>query len=164
MELPHTTGCLVCGRENPHGLKLSLHVDDAGIVTVDFTPAPHHIGFTGVTHGGVLASVLDEAMVWAATWAGKRFCLCAEMTVRFRQPSRVGQKLRVEARVDMHRTRMILTRGKALAEDGSVVVEASGKYMPLSAEENRAFVATLVDEAGTTETARQLKAGAVSSA
>ena len=27
MELPHTAACLVCGRDNPHGLHLHLHVD-----------------------------------------------------------------------------------------------------------------------------------------
>ena len=77
IELPHTAGCLVCGRDNPHGLHLSLHVDpDSGIVTVDFIPLAEHIGFEGIIHGGVLATVLDEAMVWAATWAGRRFCVC----------------------------------------------------------------------------------------
>src|SRR5687767_8880829 len=36
IELPHTAGCLVCGRQNPHGLRLSLHVDPgSGVVTVE---------------------------------------------------------------------------------------------------------------------------------
>src|SRR5687767_15623921 len=54
MELPHTAGCLVCGRQNPHGLRLSLDVDESsGVVRVDFTPRPEHIGFEGIVHGGV---------------------------------------------------------------------------------------------------------------
>ena len=60
MELPHTAGCLVCGRQNPHGLGLSLHVDEgSGVVSVEFAPRPEHIGFEGIVHGGVLATVLD---------------------------------------------------------------------------------------------------------
>ena len=67
MELPHTAGCLVCGRQNPHGLKLSLHVDEAtGIVRMDFAPRPEHIGFEGIVHGGVLATLIDTATFWAA--------------------------------------------------------------------------------------------------
>ena len=53
MELPHTAGCLVCGRENPHGLHLSLHVDQpTGVVRVAMTPGPTHIGFQGVVLKG----------------------------------------------------------------------------------------------------------------
>src|SRR4051794_29993970 len=75
IELPHTSGCLVCGRQNNYGLKMSLFVDPAsGIVSIDFSPKPIHIGFEGIVHGGFLATLFDEAMVWAATWANKRFC------------------------------------------------------------------------------------------
>src|SRR4029450_2695085 len=85
IELPHTAGCLVCGRQNPHGLKLSLHVDEGGTGGAEFTPRAEHIGFEGIVHGGVLATVLDEAMVWAATWAGRRVCVAGGMTGRFRR-------------------------------------------------------------------------------
>src|SRR4051812_42310858 len=82
LELPHTEGCLVCGKKNAFGMKLNLFVDpSSGIVVVDFSPRPEHIGFTGVAHGGMLATVIDEAMVWAATWSMKRFCLCGELSV-----------------------------------------------------------------------------------
>src|SRR3954452_18766193 len=84
LELPHTPGCLVCGRENPHGLHLSLHVDPAaGVIAVTFTPRPEHIGFVGIVHGGVVATVLDEAMVWAAIWACRRACVAGGMAGRF---------------------------------------------------------------------------------
>src|SRR5215211_2330757 len=104
LELPHTRGCVVCGRGNTVGLGLSLFVNPAiGVVRVNYTPRAPHIGFEGVVHGGVLATVIDEAMVWAATWAGKRFCLCGEMTVRYRAPAGVGRALTVEARVESAR-------------------------------------------------------------
>ena len=160
MELPHTPGCLVCGRENPHGLHLHLEVDAAGVVTTRFAPGPEHIGFQGVTHGGVLATVLDEAMVWAATWAGRRFCLCGEMTVRFRRPALVGQPLTFEARVEQARSRVVTTTAVVRDAAGTVVAEASGKYVPLPDEKNREFVGTLVHEPATAEAARVLKAAA----
>src|ERR1700710_2015642 len=99
IELPHTHGCLVCGQANPLGLKLHLFVDPAsGVVSVEFTPRVEHIGFEGIVHGGVVATVIDEAMVWAATWGGRRFCVCGEMSVRFRQSAQVGQPVLVAAR------------------------------------------------------------------
>ena len=164
MELPHTAGCLVCGRQNPHGLKLSLHADEAtGAVRVDFTPRPEHIGFEGIVHGGVLATVLDEAMVWAATWAGKRFCVAAEMSIRFRRSAAVGVPLRTEASVEASAAkrpgtpRLLHARGVILDQAGATVAEATGKYILVSPERNRDVIRTLVDEPATTATARVLR-------
>ena len=163
IELPHTAGCLVCGRENPHGLHLHLYVDEVcGDVTTRFAPGPTHIGFTGVAHGGILATVFDEAMVWAATWSGKRFCLCGEMTVRFRQPALVGMNLIFKAKIELARSRIIATTATAYDDAGTLVAEASAKYVPLPPDKNREFVATLVDEASTRETARRFHEAASS--
>ena len=159
MELPHTSGCLVCGRDNPLGLRLALHVDPAtGVVTTDFTPRPEHIGFEGIIHGGVLATVLDEAMVWAATWAGRRFCVCGEMTVRFRNSAAVGQPLSVQASVDPgRRARLIQTTASVLAAGGAVVAEATGKYVPVPEGRHRAVLQTLIDEPTTAPAAALLR-------
>lgn len=157
LQLPRTQGCLVCGRDNPIGLHLTSFVDDAsGVISNHFTPTAHHIGFHGVIHGGLLATVLDEAMVWAATWAGKRFCLAAEMTIRFKAPARVGADLTTEARIDFARTRLVTTTG-VIREGEVVIAEATGKYMPLSIEESAKFVATLVDDPASDEAAAMLR-------
>jgi acyl-coenzyme A thioesterase PaaI-like protein len=162
-ELPHTRGCLVCGRENPHGLHLHLHVDEeTGVVTCTFTPLPEHIGFEGVVHGGILATVLDEAMVWAATWSGKRFCVCGELNVRFKALAKIGEPVTVEAKIVSPRPRLIQTDGTILDADGNTLVTATAKYVPLPPEKNRQFVATLVDEPGTVETTAAMRQAAVS--
>jgi uncharacterized protein (TIGR00369 family) len=161
MELPHTAGCLVCGRQNPHGLMLSLHVEEStGVVSVTFTPRPEHIGFEGIVHGGVLATVLDEAMVWAATWAGKRFCVAGEITVRFRKSAGVGRALRAEVKVESNRARLIQTAGAVTDDRGEVIAEATGKYVPVAPDRNRHVIATLVDEPSTASAASILKAAA----
>jgi uncharacterized protein (TIGR00369 family) len=158
LELPHTPNCLVCGRANPHGLHLSLHVNPAtGIVTTTFTPTQNHIGFEGIIHGGILATVLDEAMVWAATWSGKRFCVCGELTVRFRESAPVGESLTATAQIEQARGRLITITSEIKRADGSLIASASGKYIPLPDDRNRAFVATLVDAPATAETAAALR-------
>ena len=162
LQLPHTAGCLVCGRDNPHGLRLDLHVDnETGVVRVEFTPRREHIGFEGVVHGGALATVLDEVMVWAATWAGRRFCVCAEMTTRFRREAQVGRALSVEANVESNRPRLIATTGVVRdASSGETLATATGKYVPVPPERNRAFVQTLVPHGDTEPAARVLRAAA----
>ena len=159
LQLPHTAGCLVCGRDNPHGLRLDLNVDpETGLVRVEFTPRPEHIGFAGVVHGGVIATVIDEAMVWAATWAGRRFCVCGELTTRFRREAAVGRGLVVEAKVESNRPRLVVTAAEVRdASSGEVVATGAGKYVPVPPDRNRAFVQTLVPDDATRETARVLQ-------
>jgi acyl-coenzyme A thioesterase PaaI-like protein len=154
IELPHTSGCLVCGRANPHGLHLSLHVDPlTGEVGTRLLTQPQHVGFDGIVHGGVLATVLDEAMVWAATWAGRRFCVCAEMTVRFKESAGVGESLTFTARVESKRSRLITTVGEARRSNGTVLVEAAGKYSPVPPERHTEFMGTFLEEPATREAA-----------
>ena len=150
----------MCGRENPHGLHLHLHVEEeTGVVRCEFTPLTAHIGFEGVVHGGILATVLDEAMVWAATWSGKRFCVCGELNVRYKALAKVGEAVVVEAKIVSARPRLIQTDGVIRDADGNVLVTATAKYVPLPAERNREFVATLVDEPGTERTTKAMRSG-----
>ena len=158
LQLPHTAQCLVCGRDNPHGLKLDLFVDpQTGVVTADFIPAPHHVGFEGIIHGGLLATVLDEAMTWAATWWGKRFCVCGEMTIRLRQGVAVGQNLRVEAIADRARPKLIEPTAKLFDEYHKLLATASGKYVPIAADRHERFIRSFVEDARTAQSAAMLR-------
>ncbi|HWB53608.1 MAG TPA: PaaI family thioesterase [Tepidisphaeraceae bacterium] len=160
LELPHTANCLVCGRSNPHGLHLSLHVDASdGSIHTRFTPTDQHIGFESIAHGGVLATVLDEAMVWAATWKYRRFCLCAEMNVRFLRPAIVGEEMTVVASVASFRPRLATTTAQILDSKGQLLAEGSGKYMPMPETNHRAVVTSFVKESVTDEAARILSQG-----
>ncbi|HEY1921878.1 MAG TPA: PaaI family thioesterase [Tepidisphaeraceae bacterium] len=159
LELPHTPGCLVCGPVNSRGLHLSLFVDPAtGIVETRYVPAIEHIGFEGIVHGGAIATVLDEVMVWAASWHGKRFCVCGEMNVRFRQSGKIGSPLMCRAKIESSRARLITTTAEALDESGQIIASATGKYVPLPPDQNRAFVQTFIKKPATEAAAKLMHA------
>jgi acyl-coenzyme A thioesterase PaaI-like protein len=159
LELPHTAGCLVCGPGNAKGLRLHLHVDpQTGIVQTRFAPEAEHIGFEGMAHGGVLAAVFDEAMVWAASWAGKRFCVCGEMSVRFRRKAQVGHMLIFRARVESRRAKLIATSAEAVDAHGAIVAAATGKYVPIPRDVNHQFVRTFVSDPATAAAAEMMRA------
>lgn len=124
--------CFGCGAENPIGLRLRFTADERG-VSAPFVPLPEHQGFEGVVHGGIIASVLDEAMAWATaagTWA-----VTGEMRVRFRQRVQVGDRTRVRASVDESRGRIIKVSAELVREDdGSVVAAATGTFVRVAAE------------------------------
>ena len=159
LELPHSAGCLVCGKQNPHGLQLSLFVEDStGEVRCNFTPTPLQSGFENITHGGAIAAAVDEAMVWAAIWRVKRFCLCGELTVRYRHPMSTNQPLQINAIVDFSRHKLVETSAKIFdATNQKLLGTASAKYVPVSPEQHQQFFATMIDDPATAAAKSMLK-------
>ena len=145
-ELPHTHSCFVCGETNPLGLKLRFHqIDDT--VQVKFTPGEHHIGFKGVTHGGLLATVLDEIMVWACAVRTRRFAYCAEMTVRYLHPATPGTELTAIGRlVEDRRGRLFHASGELVDSNGARLAESTGKYLPLKDSDTKLMVEDFVGD------------------
>ncbi|MFH1652301.1 MAG: PaaI family thioesterase [Chloroflexota bacterium] len=115
--------CFGCGAHNAIGLKLSFR-DEAGGVRTEYTPVEDFQGWPGIVHGGILGCLLDEAVGYAARFAGVK-CLTAKMTMRISRPVRIGEALVITARVT-RRTRKLLTSEAQLAtRDGKVVAEAT---------------------------------------
>ena len=147
-ELPHTKSCFVCGEDNTHGLRQRFETDGR-VVRSHFTPRAEHAGFTGVVHGGILATLLDEIMVWACAVNARRFGYCAEMTVRFHRPAAPGKELLVEAElVADRRGRVFEAKGELRSAAGEVVASATGKYMPVGDSELAGLQQDIVGDLG----------------
>jgi len=145
-ELPHTHSCFVCGESNPLGLKLRFHTNGQ-VVTTQFVPRPEHIGFKGVVHGGLLATVLDEIMVWACAVQTRRFAYCAELNVRFLHPLSPGEEVRVTGElVENRRNRLYTTRSQVRNPAGQLLAEGAGKYLPIPAGQLPPMMAELVGD------------------
>lgn len=124
--------CFGCGNQNPIGLQLRFRELPDGGVWADFSPVREHEGYLGMTHGGVISAVLDEAMSWAITAAGD-VAVTARMAVTFRRPARVGVPLRVVAAESQRRSRLIdVTARLVEVESGAQVAEAEGRFMRVS--------------------------------
>jgi uncharacterized protein (TIGR00369 family) len=131
--LPYTRDCFVCGAHNPHGLHLRFRREGDEVLS-DFTAQTEHAGFRGIVHGGILATVLDEAMFWAAASTTKRFCVAAELNVRFVEKVAVGQKLVCVARLKADRGRIWESEAELRDENGKVYVRATCKQVPINTE------------------------------
>ncbi|SFL60646.1 PaaI family thioesterase [Halanaerobium salsuginis] len=84
--------CFACGKENPISLALKFERISETEVEAKFTPQPIHQGYTGVIHGGILATLLDEAMAYAVGERGIK-AFTAELNIRYKKPAQVGEKL-----------------------------------------------------------------------
>lgn len=133
--LPNTRSCYVCGIENPIGLRLGFQSDDARTVAeTRFSFRPEFAGFRDTVHGGAIATVLDEVMVWAIGVAAKQFVYCAELTVRYQRPARPGAELVARGEVtEDRRGRLFIARGELRDASGQLLAESTGKYLPVPA-------------------------------
>ena len=130
MQLPYTKNCFVCGAHNPHSL--GVRFQQVGEeVQADFTPTLHQAGFRDIVHGGIIATALDEAMFWAAACQMKRFCLAAELNVRFVQKVTVGQPLRLVAKFVADRRRVWESSAELRDAAGRVLATATCKQIPV---------------------------------
>ncbi len=149
-QLPYTRNCFVCGADNPHGLHLRFRREGEQVVA-DFVPRAHHAGFRGIVHGGIVATALDEAMFWAAATAKKRFCLAAELSVRFLKKITVGQKLVIAARLLSDRGRLWESGAELRDEAGTVYARATCKQVPMSAAEMKHAAVDFLPDPATAE-------------
>jgi acyl-coenzyme A thioesterase PaaI-like protein len=129
--LPHTRSCFVCGESNPIGLRLRFETDGR-IVKSHFVPRAEHIGFKQTVHGGLIATVLDEIMVWACAVVTKRFAYCAELNVRFVHPLRPNEEVLAQAELAANRKGKIFeAKGELRQVGGLLLATATGKYLPV---------------------------------
>ena len=123
--------CFVCGEKNPAGLKIRLRTDaERGEAASDVTFAPHFQGWAGIVHGGLLATVLDEALIYAAGARGFK-CVTGEVTVRYVKPASTGVTYALKGRFVEDKGRIVLAESTLLDADGQEVARASGKLFKI---------------------------------
>jgi acyl-coenzyme A thioesterase PaaI-like protein len=136
MELNDTTDyqrCFVCGQHNPYGLHLVFRLENNSIVA-DFQPREEHQGFPGIIHGGIVASILDEALGRTSILAERpEWTMTGRLEVRYRRYVPYGQVLRVRAFLGTQRRKMLQATGiLTLADDeNTILAEAQGTFLAL---------------------------------
>jgi len=125
--------CFACGEKNACGLKLKFKYSlspGGGRLTSEFTPSKIHQGYKDITHGGIITTILDEAMIQAAIAEGIN-PITAEINVRFKKPLQVNEKTIAEAEIIKKSPRLIEAQARLLRQDdGSVIAEAHAKLIP----------------------------------
>ncbi len=122
--------CFACGPENPYGLHLKFEQVD-GAAVAQFTPEKRHQGWDGLVHGGIIFTLLDEALAYAAIFASGRPAVTAEMQARIRKPCPVGLTLTATGRMVRQRLGVVIGEARLSGEDGEIYAESTGKFVLL---------------------------------
>jgi len=127
MEMLIDERCFVCGEENEGGLRLRFETAD-GRATTCCVVADQHQGYAGVSHGGIVAALLDEVMVYAAVSLG-HWAATAELSVRYHRPVPTGRSLTVVGEVTGQRRRVVECRAEIRSEAGELLASATAKLV-----------------------------------
>lgn len=116
--------CFVCGKQNPIGLKLIFKTEGRKTTAV-FTPKKEHQGYKDIVHGGILSTVLDEAMTRLGYQVGLN-TVTAHIEVDFRKPAYVNQPLTLEGEILREEGRKVFAKSRITNKNREVVAEATG--------------------------------------
>lgn len=132
MGIENNDRCFVCGKQNPYGLQVNPEVKRAGAeVHIECTPPNHMQGWKNILHGGIISTLLDEAIthIGIETYGGP--AVTAQLEVRFRNPAPTGVKLYVSAeRIKVSR-RLVEAKATVKLSDNTVIATGTGKVMPV---------------------------------
>jgi len=120
--------CFACGKDNPFGLKLKIFGDSNGVHS-SFQVKQRHEGFKDITHGGIIATILDEMIAWACRKRNLDV-LTAELIVRYKQKLPVGETVQATGRIIQQHGRLII--GESLIKDSKGQIIATGQAKMLS--------------------------------
>ena len=122
------TTCFACGSDNPHGLQLKFHADSDGAASANLALSSQWEGPRGIAHGGIVSTLLDEAMAKAVAATGRK-AMTAELRVRFRESAKTGERLQLRGLVVRQEKRLIETEATLVATDGRERAHAWGKFV-----------------------------------
>ncbi len=97
-ETTSSVGCFGCSASNAQGLRLAFR-REGDEVEAQAVLGDAFAGYDGLLHGGIVSTLLDEAMGWAILEIAGRFAVTRSLRVEFRRPAMVGRPLTVRARI-----------------------------------------------------------------
>ena len=110
--------CFACGPDNAAGMHLKFIFDkQRRIFVCRFRLDQRYTGPPGHCHGGIIATILDEAM-GKVNKLRQVIALTSQMTVDYLRPVPLNQPLRVESREVSVRGRKHVNMGEILNQKG----------------------------------------------
>lgn len=126
-------GCFGCGDANPTGLQLRFYVDAKAGVVCRLQLAARFQGPPGYAHGGIIATLLDEAM----SKANRRrdvYAMTRQMSVDFLRPVPLETELLLEGHAETMEGRKHRCSATLRDAAGRVLATATGLFIEVKRE------------------------------
>jgi uncharacterized protein (TIGR00369 family) len=132
-----TNTCFGCGGANARGMKLTFEQDDSTQrIRGAFKLGAEYQGGPGFIHGGIIATVLDEAMGKVSRFRGVR-AVTAELNVEYLKPVSVDAPLLIEAYEVEKTGRNLHYVGEIRNQAGDLLARGRGRFVVIEPREPR---------------------------
>ncbi len=120
--------CFGCGPENRHGLHLRFAIGTDGSVAATITLTRMHEGPPGYAHGGIIATLLDEAMSKLNRPLGL-LAVTRHMEVEYLRPVPLGVAITVTGRHLKRDGRKLFHTAEIAGPGGKPLARAQGVFI-----------------------------------
>ena len=129
--------CFACGKANPHGMHLRFTFDKARRqISSSFALGKRYSGPPGSCHGGIIATILDEAMA-KLNGPNQVTAVTAHLAVEYLKPVPLHQPLRAEAHETRSHGRRRFRQAAILNSQGLVLAQGKGIFITLDPKKMR---------------------------
>lgn len=123
--------CFACGKNNPEGMRLKFTYDEERDCFVcRFRLSQRYTGPPGHAHGGIIATILDEAM-GKVNKLRHVIALTSNINVDYLKPVPLNKPLRVESREVRVRGRYHTNMAEILNAKGEVLARSRGLFIAI---------------------------------
>jgi uncharacterized protein (TIGR00369 family) len=123
--------CFACGKNNPEGMRMKFTYDeDRDCFVSRFRLGKRYTGPPGHTHGGIIATILDEAM-GKVNKLHQVVALTKQITVDYFRPVPLNQPLRVESREVRSKGREHINMAEILNQKDEVLARSEGLFIAI---------------------------------
>ena len=123
--------CFAFGKNNPEGMRLRFTYDEERDCFISrFRLGKRYTGPPGHCHGGIIATILDEAM-GKVNKLRHVIALTSEITVHYLKPVPLNKPLRVESREVKVTGRQHVNMAEILNRKGEVLARGRGVFIAI---------------------------------
>ena len=123
--------CFACGKNNSEGMHLRFTYDEErDLFVCRFRLGKRYTGPPGHAHGGIIATILDEAM-GKVNKLRHVVALTSTITVDYLKPVPLNKPLRVESREVRVRGRYHTNAAEILNQKGEVLAHSKGLFIAI---------------------------------
>jgi uncharacterized protein (TIGR00369 family) len=127
-----TNKCFGCGGDNSGGMRLTFEQDNTNRKIVGrFVLGERYQGGGGFAHGGIIATLLDEAMGKVCRFREAR-AVTAELTVEYLKPVSTAQEIIVEGRETEQKGRNLFMAGEIRNEAGEILARGRARFVVIA--------------------------------
>ncbi len=131
---PRKNHCFGCGHDNPQGMRLKFSLDEASRQAIcHFKLSRKYTGPPGHAHGGIIATILDEAMGKVNKFRNV-LALTSAMEVRYLRPVPLGKALTVVGQEQGVEGRKHINVAEIRNDQGEVLARSTGTFIAIDPE------------------------------